>query len=205
MADPSTLRQLLGPIDIYLLDQILRGHIEKPMRILDVGCGGGRNLVYFLRSGFDVAGLDPNPEAVEQVRHLASSLAPHLPEDAFRQEPAEASTFPDGCADVVISNAVLHFARDHEHFDAQLDGIWRLLVPGGLFFARLTSDIGIEKAVQKLGDGRFLLPDGSTRYLVNEERLLRAGERLGARLVDPIKTTNVQGLRCMTTWVLRKL
>jgi len=47
-------------------------------------------------------------------------------------------------------------------------------------------------------------PDGSEAYLVDEGRLLAATARLGAELVDPIKTTNVQGLRCMTTWVLRR-
>lgn len=205
MTTPSALRELLGSIDIYLLDQILRGRIEPGRRVLDVGCGGGRNLVYLMRAGFDIAGLDPNPDAVAAVRHLAGELAPRLPADAFRCETAEASTFPDASADVVICNAVLHFSRDHEHFDAQMDGIWRLLAPGGLFFSRLTSDIGIEDRVQPHGGGRFLLPDGSTRYLVDEKRLLDTGERLGGILVDPIKTTNVQGLRCMTTWVLRKV
>ena len=55
-----------------------------------------------------------------------------------------------------------------------------------------------------LGDERYLLQDGSERFLVDEERLVAATERLGATLLDPIKTTVVQGLRAMTTWVLGK-
>ena len=202
--EPSDLQDQLGRIDIYLLDQILRGHVRPGMRVIDVGCGYGRNLVYLMRAGFDVAGLDPDPQAIAGVRELAAELAPHLPEDAFRLESAESSSFDDASADLVICNAVLHFSRDHKHFDAQLDGMWRLLKPGGLFFARLTSDIGIEDKVHPLGNGVFHLPDGSRRYLVNHERLLKAGERLGGRLVDPIKSTNVQNLRCMTTWVMYK-
>jgi tellurite methyltransferase len=54
------------------------------------------------------------------------------------------------------------------------------------------------------GDERYLLPDGSERYLVDDERLLELGARLGARLLDPLKTVNVQGLRCMCTWVIEK-
>lgn len=201
---PDELSGHLGRIDIYLLDQILRGHIQPGMRVMDVGCGQGRNLIYLMRSGFAVAGLDPNPAAIEAVRDLARVLAPHLPADAFRVESAEASTFPAACADLVISNAVLHFSRDHAHFNAQLDGAWRLLAPGGLFFARLASSIGLNNSVEPLGGGRFTQPDGSVGYLVDLEALLSATERLGGELIDPIKTTNVQEMRCMTTWVMRK-
>ncbi|MEO1083550.1 MAG: methyltransferase domain-containing protein, partial [Acidobacteriota bacterium] len=122
-----------------------------------------------------------------------------------RLESAESSSFEDGCADVVISNAVLHFSRNHAHFEAQLEGAWRLLAPGGLFFSRLGSSIGIESDVRPLGEGRFLQPEGTEAYLVDEDRLLKATRRLGGELLDPIKTTNVQGLRCMTTWVMRKV
>ncbi len=44
-------------------------------------------------------------------------------------------SFPDAFADVVISSAVLHFARDDAQFEAMLRGTWRVLKPGGLFFA----------------------------------------------------------------------
>ncbi len=204
MLDPRDIRKLFGQIDVYVFDQLLRGHIAAGMRIFEAGCGSGRNLVYFLRAGFEVMGLDPDPLAVRAVRALARELAPRLAPDAFRAEPLEASTFADGCADVVLCNAVLHFARDHDHFDALLAGAWRLVAPGGLFFARLASSTGIEERVVPRGGGRFALPDGSERYLVDLDRLLAATERLGGQLVDPIKTTNVQGLRCMTTWVVRR-
>ena len=204
MIDPTQLRALFGPIDIYLFDQLHRGNIAPGMRIFDAGCGGGRNLVYLMQAGFDVAGVDRDPRAIEGVRRLAQGYAPHLAADAFRVETLEDSTFPDGCADVVLCNAVLHFARDHEHFAAELDGAWRLLAPGGLFFARLASSIGIEHLIRPQADGRCTQPDGSVAYLVDQERLLEATARLGGELVDPIKTTNVQGLRCMTTWVMRR-
>ena len=53
-------------------------------------------------------------------------------------------------------------------------------------------------------DGRYLLPDGSERYLVDEAMLMRFTAALGGSLVDPLKTTVVQDQRCMTTWVVRK-
>ena len=198
------LPALLGPIDIYLVDQILRGRIAPGMSLCDAGCGGGRNLLYFLRQGYDVYALDPSSEAIAAVRSLAAAVAPHLPADHFRAESVEASTFPSEIADVVISSAVLHFARGPAHFRAMLDGSWRLLKRDGLFFCRLASTIGMEGRFVPLGEGRFHLPDGSERFLVDEARLLGLAEELGGTLIDPIKTTVVQNQRCMTTWVLRK-
>lgn len=193
-----------GHIDIYLFDQLLRGRIAPGMRVVDMGCGTGRNLVYLLREGYDVHATDHDPEAVATVRALARSLAPGLPADHFRVEAVEQSSFADATFDVVISNAVLHFARDHAHFDAMVSGMWRVLRPGGLFFARLASSIGMADRMQPLGGGRYLMPDGSERYLVDDAALMAATRRLGARQLDPLKTTIVQDQRCMTTWVLEK-
>jgi tellurite methyltransferase len=201
---PAALRDWLGGIDIYLLDQVLRSRIRTGMSILDAGCGGGRNLAYFLRCGFDVHGVDSAPEAVAAVRALAARWAPGLPAESFRVEPVEAMSFPEGSFDVVLSSAVLHFARDEAHFHAMVREMWRVLRPGGLFFARLASTIGLESRVQPLGGRRYHLPDGTDRFLVDEAMLLSLGTELEGTLADPLKTTNVQNLRCMTTWCLFK-
>ena len=201
----TDLAQQFGPIDIYLFDQLLRGRITPGMRVLDAGCGTGRNLVYLLRAGYEVFGADADERAVQSTRRLAASLAPaSLPEN-FRTEPLESMSFPDGFADVVISSAVLHFARDDAQFEAMLRGTWRVLKPGGLLFCRLASSIGMEQQVRRVSGRRFLLPDGSERYLVDEEMLVRLTHELGGELLDPLKTTVVQGQRCMTTWVVRRI
>jgi SAM-dependent methyltransferase len=200
----TDLRDQFGEIDIYLFDQLLRGRITPRMRIVDAGCGGGRNLIYFLRNGYDVSGCDWDRGAIESVRAIASRLAPALPADNFRVEPIESMTFPEASADVVIASAVLHFAASDEQFDAMLTSAWRVLKPGGMFFARLASSIGIEDQVQQIDGRRHRLPDGSDRYLVDAPLLQRLTARLGADLLDPIKTTVVQDQRAMTTWVLRK-
>ncbi|MES1256942.1 MAG: class I SAM-dependent methyltransferase [Acidobacteriota bacterium] len=200
----QALRDQFGNIDIYLFDQLLRGRIAPGMRILDAGCGTGRNLIYLLRQGYEVFGADSDPGAIERVRGLAATLAPGLPASNFRLEPVQALSFPDSFADVVLSSAVLHFAENVHHFSAMLRGTWQALKPGGLFFCRLASSIGMEHQIRPVGEGRFLLPDGSERYLVNEALLLRLAVELGGQLLDPIKTTVVQNQRSMTTWVLRK-
>ncbi len=199
-----TLQEQFGQIDIYLFDQLLKGRISPGMRILDAGCGSGRNLVYLLREGYEVYAVDPDPQAVESVRALAKRLAPALPESNFRVEAVEQMSFDDACADVVISNTVLHFARDDAHFESMLHGSWRVLKPGGLFFCRLGSSIGMESQVKQIQGRRYWSPDGSERYLMDEALLGSTTKRLGAELADPLKTTIVQNQRSMTTWVLRK-
>jgi len=201
----ATLTEQFGAIDIYLFDQLLKGRIRPGMRVVDAGCGGGRNLVYLLREGFEVFGADRDAGAIAEIRRLAGEIATHLPADNFRVESVEATSFPDGFADVALSSAVLHFARDDDQFHAMLRGTWRVLKTGGLLFCRLASDIGMEGRFQRLAGRRFRLLDGSERYLVDEAMLLSTTAELGGQLVDPLKTTVVQGQRCMTTWVVRKM
>jgi tellurite methyltransferase len=201
----ADLEAQFGAIDIYLFDQLLRGHLVPGMRVVDAGCGSGRNLVYLLQSGFEVFAADADAGAIASVLRMAARLAPDLPQDNFHAEPLEAMTFPDAFADAVISSAVLHFARDDAQFEGMLRGSWRLLRPGGLFFCRLASTIGMAHRMRPIGRGRFLLPDGSERYLVDEARLLGLTRDLGGALVDPLKTTVVQDQRSMTTWVARRV
>jgi tellurite methyltransferase len=199
-----TLQEQFGQIDIYLFDQLLKGRISRGMRILDTGCGSGRNLIYLLREGYEVYAVDSDAQAVDSVRSLARMLAPALPDSNFRVETVERMSFDDACADVVVSNTVLHFARDDAHFERMLHGSWRVLKPGGLFFCRLGSSIGMESQVEHIQGRRYRSPDGSERYLVDEALLGSIADRLGAQLADPLKTTVVQNQRSMTTWVLWK-
>ena len=196
------MQEQFGQIDIYVFDQILRGNIAAGMRVLDAGCGYGRNLVHLLREGCEVFAVDADGEGVEHVRQLSASLGTGLPAENFQVGPIEAMRFADGTMDVVICSAVLHFARDERHFRAMLKELWRVLRPGGMLFCRLGSRIGMD--FERVRDHVFVVGDGSEWFLVDEDMLLELTEEMNAVLVDPLKTTIVQDYRCMTTWVLRK-
>jgi SAM-dependent methyltransferase len=197
-----SVQEQFGQIDIYVFDQILRGNIGPGMRVLDAGCGYGRNLVYLLREGCEVFALDLDADGVEHVRQLSASLMTGLPPENFQVGPIEQMPFADGFADVVICSSVLHFARDDEHFRSMLAELWRVLRPGGMLFCRLGSRIGMD--FEPVHGNIFVVGDGSQWYLVDEEMLMDLVEEMNAVLVDPLKTTIVQDYRCMTTWVLRK-
>lgn len=201
---PSSLREQFGDIDIYLFDQLLRGRIDDHVTVLDAGCGGGRNLVFMMRAGMRVFGIDESAEAIEAVRRQAAAHAPELPSAHFSVQSVDAMSFRDASMDVVISSAVLHFARDDVHFDACVREMWRVLAPGGMLFCRLASTIGIENQIRPLGGRRYLLPDESSRFLVDAASLMATTCRLRGTLLDPLKTTVVQGMRAMTTWVVGK-
>lgn len=197
-----TVQEQFGQIDIYVFDQVLRGNIGPGMRVLDAGCGYGRNLVHLLREGCEVFALDANAEGVEHVRELSRVLGRGLPAGNFQVGAIERMPFPDAFTDVVICNSVLHFARDEKHFDAMLAELWRVLRPGGLLFCRLGSRIGMD--FERVRPDVYLVGDGAEWFLVDEDMLMDRTEAMDAVLVDPLKTTIVQDYRCMTTWVLRK-
>jgi SAM-dependent methyltransferase len=204
MTSQLDLPEWFGSIDIYLFDQLLKKRITPSMTVLDAGCGGGRNLVYLLRSGFEIFGVDQSAASIAQIRALAATLAPQLPASNFRIEPVEQMSFGDAAFDVVISSAVLHFARNEQHWQSMVAEMWRVLRPDGIFFGRLASSIGIEDQIKQIEGRRYHLPDGSDRFLVDEQMLTHTTESLGGQWLEPFKTVVVQNMRSMSNWCLRK-
>ena len=199
----AEIEELFGDIDIYLFDQLARGRFDGRRRVLDVGCGEGRNLRYLLARGYDCCAIDRDPRAIERLRRDACTLTASDQLERFIVGEADTLAWHDDSFDVVICSAMLHFADDAAHFGRMVSEMWRVLAPNGLLFARLASTIGLD-GFAGAGGQRVRLPDGSDRFVVNEAMLLDWTARLGGSLADPIKTTNVQGQRCMTTWCVWK-
>lgn len=210
-APSRELAQTFGEIDIYVFDQLLKGRFDSARTVLDAGCGEGRNLVYLLRAGRACYGIDRQAGAIDEMRALAARLAPRLPAANFVTGEIDALPWDDGAMDAVICSAVLHFSRDEAHFERMVRELWRVLAQGGVFFARLASVYpGTRKPEPRSGSSRPVIGfrtrdlDGGERFVVDASLLGEYSARLGGALLDPIKTTVVQGQRAMTTWVLRK-
>lgn len=202
-----TIRELnneLGNIDIYLLDQILKGRYSQEMKILDAGCGEGRNILYFLNNGYDVFGIDQNPDAIRMMHFILGSKYPNRSKKNFSIGEVSSTIFADKSFDLVISSAVLHFAKDHDHFKQMFAEMTRVLKPQGQLFIRMASDIGLNGHKTNDTSGKYFLPDGSIRYLITQGMIKKLTETFSLEFIEPIKTTNVSDLRCMTTLVLRK-
>ena len=190
----------LAGMDIYLLDQVLKERFTPGSKVLDAGCGGGRNLAWFARNGFEVHAVDNSPRAIEKLR--ADDLVP-----ADRTHLAEITELPfaDEFFDSVLGIAIFHLLPDRASFERGLREVWRVLKPGGLMVARLATDLSMEKFAEPLADGRHRMPGTNWDILLTSlDELLGWTEKLGAELLEPIKTVNVQNQRAMATWVMRK-
>jgi 2-polyprenyl-3-methyl-5-hydroxy-6-metoxy-1,4-benzoquinol methylase len=201
----NELNALLGNVDIYLLDQILKGRFTKEMKILDAGCGEGRNCIYFLHQGYPIFGVDNNSTAIQMARIYAKTIQPDYDAHGFQKALVEDMPFHTGAFDAILSSAVLHFAQSDSHFFQMLDEMMRVLKPGGVFFLRMCTDAGhILANAPHLGEGVYLLPDGSERFVLTERLEKEMLSRYDLEYLEPPKSVLVHGLRSMGLFALRK-
>lgn len=203
-SDIKSLNHLLGNIDIYLLDQILKGRFEGGLNILDAGCGEGRNLIYFVKNNYQVYGLDKDGDYIQMLKYLIKSINKEYPLDRFVTGSVEQMPYNDHKFDAVISSAVIHFAEDKEQFMKMMGEMVRVLKPNGTLFLRMAADVGMKKQLKPMGKGRYFLPDGSVRFLLTKELLAEFMDIYGFSFMEPFKTVIVDDKRCMSTLVLRK-
>lgn len=199
MSGTKSITDLLGQTDIYLIDQLMKGRYKQEDKILDAGCGNGRNMHWFILNQLDIYGVDQDQGCINflKIRH------PEY-EHKLLQAPVSALPYETGYFDHVISSAVLHFAVSEVHFLEMLNEMIRVLRPGGTLFIRMTSDIGIENQITPIAEGVFHLPDGSNRFLLTRELLSQITETCKVSLQEPLKTVNVNDQRCMSTLLFQK-
>ena len=204
-ASIKELNHLLGNIDIYLLDQILKGRFQKHFKILDAGCGEGRNLIYFVRNGYKVYGIDKDEDSIQMLKYLIKSINKDYPLDRFTAGKVEDMPFANHEFDAIISSAVLHFAEDNDHFINMFSELDRVLKPEGILFVRMATDVGMKDKIKSMGNGKFYLPDGSVRFLLTKEILKKIMDQFGFDFIEPFKSVIVDDERCMSTLMLKKV
>lgn len=204
-ASIKDLNHLLGNIDIYLLNQILKSRFEKHFKILDAGCGKGRNLIYFVRNDYRVYGIDKNSNSIQMLKHLIKSINKTYPLDRFTVGNVETMPFSNHEFNAIISSAVLHFTENKIHLFTMIKEMVRVLKPNGLLFIRMATDVGMKNSIKSMGDGKFFLPDGTVRFLLTKELLQEIMNQFGLEFIEPFKIVIVDEKRCMSTLVLRKI
>jgi SAM-dependent methyltransferase len=161
----SAVRQLLARLEyrFYFGPQyeaqarrVLRG-IGWPdgrgRRLLDVGCGRGLRLVTFRRRGFDVQGMDLQPEVVEYLRK-------ELGIPAVCADVQQLSTcFPPASFDLITAFFVLEHVPSVE---AVLANCFRLLKPGGWFVGAVPFIDSVQAGLFK---GRWINATEAPRHL----------------------------------------
>lgn len=202
--NPQQLNKELGNIDLYLLDQILKARIPENVKILDAGCGEGRNLIYFLNNNFEVWGIDQNPDAIRLLKFLIGANYPYHSKDNILEGNLSAMPYENESYDYVICSAVLHFAESSTQFWQMLEQLARVLKVGGTLFIRTATDIGLTGHQRVKNAETYHLPDGSIRFLMTQDMIAQAIKRFNFSEVEPVKTVVVDQARCMTTLVFQK-
>ena len=192
------IKEEIGGIDIYLLDQILKERYLANQLILDAGCGSGRNLKWFYNNSYKIYGVDSSIENINAVKKKYYSRKEH-----FSVGLVEKLKFDDDSFHHIICNAVLHFAKDENHFISMFSELIRVLKTNGTLFIRMTSDIGIKTHIKHIANGVYKLPDGTERFLLTNELLQNIVNTHQLKFLEPLKTVNVDDKRCMTTLMLQ--
>ena len=200
MEGNTQIQKLLGQTDIYLLDQIMKGRYSAADKILDAGCGTGRNMHWFLQNNFAIYAIDMNEEIINQLK-LAN---PTLPKQHLQVSSVDEMPFPDNYFDHIICIAVLHFAMNKTHFKKMLGELVRVIKQRGSLLLRIAADIGFEDKIISVGHGVYKIPDGTERFLLTKTLLAECMKENNLSFLEPLKTVNVDDLRCMSTLVLQK-
>ena len=124
---------------------------EKGLRkVLDLGCGAGRHLVFLAKEGFEVIGLDSSPVALEFSRE-------RLEEEGLKAELVQADMtkipYPDSFFDAAIAIAAIYHGTLSKMRQA-VSEIYRVLRPGGWTLIEFKS-----KRSYRYGKGRKIEPD----------------------------------------------
>ena len=188
------LKNSLGKVDIYLLDQFMKNRYSETDLILDAGCGSGRNFKFMSSLGFNITGCDIKKDEITKLKQ-------DYPTHNLDISNLDNLQYPTDYFNHIICNAVLHFAKNEIEFKQMMSELYRVLKPSGTLFIRMTSVFGIENLITP-NNGQFNLPDGSNRFLLNTELINYL--KLNFDFIEPLKTVNVNNLRCMSTLVLRK-
>ena len=186
----NAINHAFGNIDLYLLDQVLKGRFEGKKTLLDAGCGEGRNLRYFADQNFELYGNDIEPMAIKMVQ----MSYPKVTKDNFTVKATEDLTYPSNFFDIILCGAVLHFAKSQNHFDQMLDQLAKLVKKGGVLFIRMATNIGI--------DG---ITNSTFTYHLNEDEIHDTFSKRNLIFIEPWKSVVVEGQRSMGTFILSKV
>ena len=193
------LKDNIAGVDIYIIDQILKNRYQPGDKILDAGCGNGRNLKWFYTTGFEIHGTDIDKDRLQHCKNIYPQQKEHFILASVENLPYKANSFNH-----IICNAVLHFAEDLSQYLKMFQELLRILKPQGTLFIRTASNFGIENQVKHINNGIYCLPDGSQRFLLTQNILDDLLNRKDINFIEAVKTTIVYNKRSMTTLVVQK-
>jgi len=126
-------------------------------RILDLGCGTGRHLLYLLKKGFEVYGLDGSPNGLDIAKNWLTEE--NLTSELTCQKIEEKFPYKDGFFDAIISIQVMHHNLMKDILFT-INEIKRILKPDGFIFLTfaLLQSFYVKKQNMKKVETRTYIP-----------------------------------------------
>ncbi|WKK76408.2 class I SAM-dependent methyltransferase [Marivirga salinae] len=202
--DWKQLNSELGNIDLYWLDFILKGYLPDDAKVLDAGCGEGRNLTYCLKNNLDIFGIDQNPEAINFLKLIAKKYKLGDLDARFQVMKLDKILFPDSTFDIIIGSAVLHFAKNVAHFNMMINELIRLLKPNGKIFIRTMTDRYFPENIVELEEGVFQFQNKQIRFVINADVFVENLRDRQLELIEPYKEVLVENRHTMGTFMFQK-
>ncbi len=194
-----------GNADLFLIDLILKGKFIEGTRLLDAGSGEGRNLNYFLLNNFDVFALDKNASALRMLTYMAGMLNPETGKDHFIEGDILDHPFPANHFDYILCLSVLHFANSRQEFGKMIRNLLYPLKTGGKIVLGMNSVFGSEEIIEKTSPDLYRMPDGSNRFLLDEEILRNFKEDNNLEIEEQARTLIIHGKESYTGLMLKKV
>ena len=180
------INNFIGDIDLELLDQLLKGRFNDRHRLLEIGCGQGRNIIPFLNLEKVIYGIDLDEKNVALCKLIATSLGGDP--SFFSKVNAGTLPFKNDFFDAIINCRVMHFAKNNRDFKRQWKEQFRVLKKGGFLYFSMDTSINNEEIVKSTNGERSWFNDQSERLLLTEQLLGLVNLRSNFKLLEPLKT-----------------
>ena len=154
----------------------------KPLRVLDIGCGEGKDAVFFARNGYIVDAFDVAESGLDKARSLADKCGVNV--NFFR---ADVNDFiPEEKYDIIFSSGVFHYIRPERRLPL-IEQLKTATNPGGLSM--------INAFVEK----PFIAPPPDAERIEFENGLWKSGEIFTAYHDWLLKRTDEIIFDCMSS------
>ncbi len=200
----KTINRALGNMDLFLMDQLLKGRLKKEFRILDAGCGEGRNLKYFISNGFNIYGIDRHPGAIQMLRYSANTWNKQFNTEKFQVGDIRSLPYENDSFDFVICIGVLHFSDDLEDYLRMMSEMVRVTKSGKSLFIRMDSSEGLKGAYPEIDGGKKVLQDGTIRFLAGRRLLEDTLKRFDLEWVEPLRILIENGKPGVSVQLMKK-